>query len=287
MFPWSPDFIWDPSHVIFLGAFYVAVLVIAGTLLLALRRTVRDLSGKRAEAILWHADFEELPAFARRCRHELTGEVRSRTCPHAFDCRSCETHAEMAAARQDGFVGSLPGCLASPAAADDSAFGFRLPLDRLYHRGHTWAHPEPDGTVTVGLDDLGRRLLGSPDRLELPPAGTELVVNGVALVARKGAADVRILSPVDGTVVSTGSAEEGWLLRVAPPAGGFDLGHLLAGAEVRLWFLREVERLERVLSADGETGPALADGGSPVEDLSRAIPPAQWDRTFGEMFLEP
>ncbi len=278
MFPWSPDFIWDPGHVIFLGAFYTAVLVIAGTLLLAVRRTVRDLSGKRAEAILWHADFEELPASARRCRHELTGEVRSRSCPHAFDCRSCETHAEFVAVRS----------VIPRPAADDSAFGFSLPLDRLYHRGHTWARPETDGTVTIGLDDLGRRLLGTPDRLELPPAGTELVVNGVALVARKGEADVRILSPVDGTVVSTGSAEEGWLLRVAPPAGGFfDLRHLLSGAEVRLWFLREVERLERVLSAEGETGPALADGGSPVEDLSKAIPPAQWDRTFGEMFLEP
>ena len=287
MFPWSQDFTWDAGNVVFLGAFYVAVLVIAGTLLLALRRTLRGLSGKRAGAILWHADFEELPASARRCRHELTGEIRSRSCPHAFDCRSCETHVEMAAARQDGFVGSLPGCLVSPATADDSAFGFSLPLDRLYHRGHTWAHPEPDGTVTVGLDDLGRRLLGTPDRLELPPAGSALEVNGVALLARKGTAEVRILSPVDGTVVETGSAEEGWLLRVAPPAGGFDLGHLLAGAEVRLWFLREVERLERVLSADSGTGPALADGGSPVEDLSQAIPPAERNRTLGEMFLEP
>jgi hypothetical protein len=110
----------------------------------------------------------------------------------------------------------------------------------------------------------------------------------VAIRARKGKTDLRLLSPVDGTVVETGSLEAGWLYRIAPPAGGLDTRHLLSGAEVRPWILREVERLQRVLAPeDAGIGPALADGGTPVEDLSAAIPEAEWDRAFGEMFLEP
>ena len=156
----------------------------------------------------------------------------------------------------------------------------------MYHRGHAWARAEADGTATVGLDDLGVRLLGSPDEVALPPVGTLLAASGPAFRVRKGRADVRILSPLDGTVVETGTPGSDWLLRLAPGPGGFDTRHLLCGAEVRFWVLREVERLERVLSSQG-IGPALADGGTPLEDLSQAIPADQWDGAFGEMFLEP
>lgn len=286
MLPWSPDFSWSAGNVIFLGAFYMAVLVISGTLLVAALRALRDLRGPRAEAILWHADFEDLPASARRCRHELTGEAKGRSCPNAFDCRSCATHAELLAARTPAFESWVSKPAGGDSGPDDSLFGFRMPLDRMYHRGHAWLRREDDGTATVGLDDLATRLLGVPDRIDLPAVGTLLAANGPAIGARKGRTDVRILSPVDGRVVETGAPGSGWLLRLAPPEGGFDTRHLLSGAEVRLWVLREVERLERVLSAEG-TGPALADGGTPVEDLSRAIPPDQWDRAFGAMFLEP
>ena len=100
--------------------------------------------------------FHDLPAADRACRHVLTGEFKSRECPNAFDCRGCETHAKLVA-------------LHPPAAGEESEaeiFGMSFPLDRMYHRGHTWARPEADGTVTVGLDDLGTRLLGTPDAVD-------------------------------------------------------------------------------------------------------------------------
>jgi hypothetical protein len=203
--------------------------------------------------------------------------VKSRTCPSAFDCRVCETHPSIIANRSLTFEAT---------AGTGNDYGLSMPLDRMYHRGHTWAKEEEDGTVTVGLDDLGRRLLGKPDHLELPVRGSRVEANGVAVRAKKKNSDLRFLSPVDGTVVAIGSLEADWLYRIARPEGGLDTRHLLSGAEVRPWILREVERLQRVLAAEN-VGMALADGGTPVEDLSAAIPEAEWDRAFGEMFLEP
>jgi hypothetical protein len=277
MLPWNYGFHWNMGHIIFLGAFYSVLTVVAVTVIAAVRRSGRALREHRVEEIGWHADFHDLPARDRVCRHQLTGELEHRECPNAFDCRHCETHALLLASHPPQ---PLPRC-------EDDLFGMSFPLDRYYHRGHTWAHPEPDGAVTVGLDELGRRLLGVPDSLELPEPGAYVEANGTAFRARKRDADVRVLCPVDGEVLETGGAEQGWYLRVRPSATGeMAFRHLLRGAEVRPWMMREMERLHLALSVQGAM-PTLADGGVPVADISASYPQTDWDAVCGEMFLEP
>ena len=95
MLPWNYGFAWNTAHVIFLGAFYTVLVVVATTVVSALLRTRRDLGAHREESIRWHADFHDLPAQDRVCRHVLTGEFRHRECPNDFDCRVCETHARL------------------------------------------------------------------------------------------------------------------------------------------------------------------------------------------------
>lgn len=275
MLPWIYGFQWNAGHIVFLGAFYVVLAIVATTLMRAVIRSRRDLHARKVESIRWYSDFHDLPAQDRVCRHVLTGEFRSRECPHCFDCRECETHAKLIERRP-----VAPG-------DEEEIFGFDFPLDRMYHRGHTWARRESDGTVTVGLDDLGTRLLGTPDAVALPPAGSRVEVNGTAFRLRKRDADVRALSPVDGEVIETGSANRGWYLRVRPTASDERaFRHLLRGAEIRPWLMRELERLQLTLSAEGATAPALADGGLPVADISASYPKADWDAVCGEMFLE-
>ena len=164
-------------------------------------------------------------------------------------------------------------------------FGFDLPQDRLYHRGHTWVRPEADGTLTVGLDDLARRLVGTPERVVLPAAGERLQVNGPAAALTTRGHEVRVLSPVDGTVVEASGEGPGFTLRV-DPGGTPDLRHLLSGAEVRAWALRELERLQRALGSSA-LGAALADGGELVADVGEALPGDRYDALLGEMLLEP
>jgi Glycine cleavage H-protein len=277
MLPWNYGFHWNLAHVIFLGAFYCVLATVAATVIAAMLRSRRAVRANRVEQIGWHADFHELPPRDRICRHVLTGEFTHRQCPNAFDCRQCETHAKLIARH-------------SPAAAEqpeEDLFGMRFPLDRYYHRGHTWVHPETDGTVTIGLDELGSRLLGTPESVALPQAGAHLQANGTAFRARKRDADVRVLSPVDGDVVETGGADRAWYLRVRPNSASEPaFRHLLRGAEIKPWILREMERLQLALSASAGAR-TLADGGIPVVDIAASYPKVNWDEVCGEMFLEP
>ena len=264
------------AKLIFLGAFYTVLVVVAATLLNALWRSIRDLRRGKTEHIRWHSDFHDLPAADRACRHVLTGEFQHRECPNAFDCRGCQTHQHWVAEHP-------PREVPEP---EEEIFGMSFPLNRFYHRGHTWARPETDGTLTIGLDDLGRRLLGTPDSIDLPQPGDRIEANGTAFRVRKREADVRVLSPVDGEVVETGAPDRDYLLRVKPIGGRFDLRHLLSGWEVRPWLLREMERLQLALSMEG-AGATLADGGVPVSDISASYPKADWDAVCGEIFLQP
>jgi len=277
MFPWNYGFHWGIASYIFLGAFYTVLVVVGTTLINAFLRARRDLRGAQIERIRWHSDFHDLPAADRVCRHVLTGEFKHRECPNAFDCRECATHAKLTELHP-----------AAPSALSESdIFGMSFPADRFYHRGHTWAHPEADGTVTIGLDDLGTRLLGTPDEVILPEPGAEVRANGTAFRVRRREADVRILSPVDGEVVETGGADRAYFLRVKPLAGQIDMRHLLRGAEVKPWLMREMERLQLALTMEGASAPSLADGGVPVHDIASAYPQTDWDAVCGEMFLEP
>jgi glycine cleavage system H protein len=242
----------------------------------AVFRSRRDLRAHQTEEIRWHSDFHDLPARDRVCRHVLTGEFQSRECPNAFDCRHCETHARLIALHPPE----------QPDETEEEIFGMSFPLDRLYHRGHAWARPEADGTVTVALDELGGRLVGAPDAVDLPRPGTLIHANGTAFHIHKREADVRVLSPVDGQVVEAGGPGRGWYLKVKPLNGQMDMRHLLCGAEIKPWLLREMERLQLALSAEG-AAPTLADGGVPVADIAQGYPEADWDAVCGEMFLEP
>ncbi len=90
------DFIWTAGHIVFLGAFYTVLAVVghhAGECGPALAPGAARRA--RLERIRWHSEFHDLPAGDRVCRHVLTGELESRECPHAFDCRECETHAKL------------------------------------------------------------------------------------------------------------------------------------------------------------------------------------------------
>jgi glycine cleavage system H protein len=270
MFPWIYGFHWSPGHLIFLGLFWGIAGAVMATVAIAGWRMLRDLRNRRADSIAWQVEFQDLPSGDRACRHALTGELKGRTCPRAFDCRGCEVHARL----PEPAAGMLP----------DDELGLPYPAGRSYHRGHAWARLEPDGTVTVGLDELGKRLIGPPDRVELPAPGSRLGVNSAACRMVRSGDAVRILSPVAGEVLESGGEGRDWLLRVKP-AGPLDTRHLLRGAEVRAWVLREMERLHLLLSAEA-VGPALADGGVPLDDFAAGQPAADWDAVRGRMFLQ-
>lgn len=272
MFPNDYAFHWTPLHVIFLGIFFTVLIVVGAQFAIAIWRAARGVSENRYDAIRWQEDFKDLPPELCACRHALTGEAAGRRCPNAFDCRQCQAHPR--------FIARRP----LPVESTEDIAGMTFPAGRYYHRGHAWAKAEEDGTVSVGLDELGRRLIGEA-AADLPAPGATLRVNGLAWKFQTPSGDVRILSPVDGEVLATGDSSSEWMLKVKPTSGGLDTRHLLRGAEVKAWITRELERLQMAFAPE-PTGATLADGGVLVEDLPRANPAADWDRVYGQIFLD-
>jgi glycine cleavage system H lipoate-binding protein len=274
MFPGIDGFHWTFGHISFLVLFFGVVLTILATITSAAWRTAHDFRSHRAVDFWWKAQFEELPVADRRCRHELAGRVIARTCDNAFDCRSCTQYPHFAVLPATGHIGSI---------------GLEYPADRYYHRGHTWVRPEQDGSVTIGLDELAKHLIGAPDSLRLPKVGDDIDLNQTAWRMKKNRREILVRAPIEGTVTEIGGPNEDWCLKLRPRLDLQDrttLRHLLRGPEVQGWITRELERLQLQLRAP-DAPPSLADGGVLVPDLMNAVPEADWDTVLADTFLEP
>ncbi len=272
MFPWSPEFVWDAGHVIFFGALYAVLGAVGASLVLAARRVSLRARCGRAASAAWRVEFAELPPSARACRHQVTGEAPGRLCENSFDCRRCAAHPQLEAKR----VGAY--------APDPEALTGFDPGRRFYHRGHTWVRLEKNGTATIGLDGMARRLLGTPEQIELPQPGARIEAYGTLGRVEARGMKVRLLAPIDGTVVDVRGSGLAFKLRVRPDAT-LDIRHLLAGPEAKVWSLRELERVERAVGPVGGA-VALADGGELVPDVGAELPRARYHALLGEMFLE-
>jgi hypothetical protein len=273
MFPGIDGFHWTAGHIIFLGLFFAVVVTILMTVSSALWRTSRDFRNHEANDLCWRSDFAELPQPDRRCRHELSGRVMSRTCDNAFDCRSCEKYSKFAVLPSTGVAHDL---------------GLQYSDDRFYHRGHTWVKPEADGTVTIGLDEMADHLIGTPDSVQLPEIGSEVELNQTAWRMKKNGREIHVRAPIEGTIVAVGAPSEGWYLKIRPRLDLHDpvtLRHLLRGPEVDGWLSGEFERLQLQLRAPN-TAPTLADGGVLMPSLMDSMREADWDTVLADTFLE-
>ena len=189
----------------------------------------------------------------------------------------------------------LRAAAAAAGAAGRGAW-FDLAAERYYHQGHTWAAPEGDDVVRVGLDDFAQKLVGVPERIHLPSVG-QLVEQGErGLALSVAATPIDVLSPVSGQVLAINEEVlrspgllnadpygEGWLLKVRVPRLGANLRNLLAGRLAQVWMEGTVAAL-RARMAGGELGTVLQDGGIPVSGIARELSPDQWE-TVAREFL--
>ena len=272
MFPGVDGFHWTFGHVFFVCAFMAVLTCIASSVAVAFARVKTAVSAERAEGLRWESDFKDLPSRARRCRHELTGEIMHRECPNSFDCRRCTHHPY--------FKQAVPG------SEKDEYFGLHYPRERFYHRGHTWVELQPDGTALVGLDEFANRVIGRAEVVHLPAPGSRVVNNGTAWRMERDGAEVRVLAPLDGEVTAIGGPDDGWYLRVGPLPSPPDLRHLLHGSEVEAWIRRELERLQ-LLVTQPCAEPALADGGELGENVIESCPLPHRDLIIGAVLLDP
>jgi glycine cleavage system H protein len=170
---------------------------------------------------------------------------------------------------------------------------FEIPADVALHPGHTWARMEKDGTVAVGLDDLGHRMIGAVDGIELPATGSTVEQGAAAVQLEAGGRRVGLLSPVDGEVVAANPAMardgaapygDGWLFKVRPTRWARNAAQLLTGDAAREWVEEQGRKLTMRLAPEMALAPAMHDGGAPLHGMARELDAEHWDEIAREFF---
>jgi len=173
---------------------------------------------------------------------------------------------------------------------------FRVPEGVLFHPGHTWAVPELGHLLKVGVDDFAQLLVGPPESIRLPAAGSALEIGERGWSFGADGKSVDLLSPVAGEVVevnpeviedpslvSRDPYGKGWLLKVRPDRPGSAFKNLMPGKIAGEWMESSAEALSAMMGR--QLGTVLQDGGVPVAGLARQIDPDAWERVAAELLL--
>jgi glycine cleavage system H protein len=180
------------------------------------------------------------------------------------------------------------GALHRRSAGTVDAGGAHWKPGLAYTNAHTWVKRMWGRKLTVGLDDVARRILSGVSSLTLPPVGTKLRRGDLLVAVRCGERLVAIPSPVEGivlernrTLLSVPALFErepyggGWMLRIE--AGDRSEVKGRTGAESKVWLRHESLRLNHVLEA--RLGMAAADGGTLTAPPSSLLSEQAWRET--------
>lgn len=189
----------------------------------------------------------------RPCLHSLAGRVGTRTCTRDYRCDTCEF---------DQLVEKSHLMYPKKCKSIVEVEGYRHSEHCHYHRGHAWAHAEYGGNVRVGIDEFSARMIGYADAIELPLPGSRIFPGTPTFSLRRDRHWVRVLSPIQGTVVSvneavietpelvrTDSFERGWLALVKPDPDSVHCATLVHGEEAKDWLAQECGFLNVLLSS--------------------------------------
>jgi CheY-like chemotaxis protein len=156
----------------------------------------------------------------------------------------------------------------SPRVADEAPDAeFCVPGGFLLSDGHAWLRIQPDGHVTVGVDDFARKALRSIDAIQLPTLGQTLQRGDRLFTVSNGGHSVRFTSPVSGEIVRINESlrddpsavirspyERGWVCRLQPSDLAGELPTLRIGQQVVAWYQDEIARLRDARTGrDGES----------------------------------
>ncbi|MBI5904050.1 MAG: glycine cleavage system protein H [Deltaproteobacteria bacterium] len=177
----------------------------------------------------------------------------------------------------------------APSEGVESVRGFLLKSDVYLHPRHVWVAVDDasEGAARVGIDDFAQKLIGPVHRVTAPAEGAPVKENAVCFLLHSGGRTVKMVSPLDGTVleVNRGLSSSPSLVNREPYGGGWILSlrmseeglrGLFYGNSARRWMAWEVERLQRAFSSD--LGLTATDGGESLPDISGRLSDAQWGR---------
>jgi glycine cleavage system H protein len=174
---------------------------------------------------------------------------------------------------------------------------FYFPEEKVYyHQGHSWAIPESDNVVRVGMDDFAQKLVGKIDAIKFPQVGSQVTQGEKAWSLLVGSKMIDMLSPVDGKIldinesllsspesISKDPYGQSWLMKVQAPKISSNIKNLLSGGLARKW----MEEVRETLLArmNYKLGAVSQDGGVLVDGIARNLDQERWDEIVKEFFL--
>lgn len=219
------------------------------------------------------------------CLWVEAGLVTFRICERKRDCDGCAFYRAVTGTETRAHPMGRPGSKRPPAGL-------------FHHPGHTWLSVEEGGSLRIGVDHMGQRLLGPLEAVRLPPRGAALKKKGMKVTAR--GIELAILSPAHGDILDVNEAllddpglinrhpyDRGWMVLVRPRKLSACLGRLYFGNRACRWFEGEETRLRNLLCDQARSGPTLQDGGLPLEDPLACLSKKKIRAVFSRFFKRP
>jgi glycine cleavage system H protein len=166
----------------------------------------------------------------------------------------------------------------------------------FYHQGHAWVKPVSMNYVRVGIDDFAQKLLGKPDRINVPKINTFVEQGEAGLKLQFGSNTIEILSPVTGTVVQVNRQiidspaiinddpyGNGWIMKVKVSKMNTILINLLTGGLAKHWMNNTLNIIRRRMY--GQLEYTFQDGGTPIHGFVRTLSPDNWEEVAKEFLM--
>ncbi|MFB3908093.1 MAG: hypothetical protein ACE15D_06795 [Candidatus Eisenbacteria bacterium] len=210
-----------------------------------------------------------------KCVWMSAGVLSFRLCDRGYDCDHCLVDQALREGSSPP-VHALHEEAAEARGAPKAIGGLRYSRTGFYHPSHLCVRVSGLGNVHVGVDDLGRRLLGSLQELRVPDAGANVGPKRRNWVFLGDAGEVVLPCPVSGKVLSVNRTlvedprgfrkldrAHAWLARVRPDRLQDDLSRLLYGKRTVAWLREELERVRDLLVEERTIAfGSVPDGGT-------------------------
>lgn len=162
---------------------------------------------------------------------------------------------------------------------------------------HTWLKEDPQGVITVGVDEFLAGLLGAVEDIVLPPIGNTVTPAVSEIALRHGGKSLDLASPVVGQVVEVNDEVRkdpalarkdpygaGWLLKLAPKRDR-EVHRLFVVPRPVEWLKKQMDLAKEFFTARAGSAQlaTLYDGGLPVEGLLKNYDAETW-KEFSNSF---
>ena len=137
----------------------------------------------------------------------------------------------------------------------------KFPSNLYYSDTHIWVKHDEEGTLTLGMDDLGQKLIGKISIINLLKKGHSIVVGKVFGTMESMKWVERLKSPITGTIIEINTRllskpqilnndpyGIGWMIKIEPTGNINDeLLKLVTGKDLRNWIMKEIQEKGKLI----------------------------------------